>query len=527
VARPNDNRVTFFRPAATAIINGNSNNGATWDYGMIIQAMDVVVPSPLVVTLASNTQVRDVTVRVGGTLSVSGNNAISGTVNVSGTLDLSGGKLDVGNNIVIINCGGSIAGASAAHYIQGSLQQCVNSSSFNFPVGTANGYSPVQLSNVVGGGNFTVKAVQSRYPQTIGLPSGRLQRYWTLTNNGLSQADVTFNYLETDIAGGTESNYRVYKIVNGEASPRTTSLNTTTNTATAAGVTSFSDWTLADGGTVTPFAIKGQITAGGNPLPGATVALSGSSNNSTLTDASGYYSFTVNSGGDYTVKPSLTNYTFAPADLTFDNLAESKLADFTATPAYNLSGEVIYGTRLANQPQKVVSGVSLSAVGVSTVSTATNSSGAYLLENLTPREPYTVTLSKTGNANGISSFDATLVLRHVAANGNGPNAFNGNQLLAADANGNGSVTSFDATMILRYVAANGPNANTGQVGKWKFSPPTRDYEPLDNSLAGQNYEAILVGEVNGSWEPPVPGSVAAAENRMKTAQAGEKAAQKR
>ncbi|HEX8265905.1 MAG TPA: carboxypeptidase regulatory-like domain-containing protein [Pyrinomonadaceae bacterium] len=528
VARPNDNRVTLFRPSATAIINGNSNNGATWDYGTIIQATDVVVPSPLVVTLANNTPVRDVTVRIGGTLSVSGNNAISGTVNVSGTLDLSGGKLDVGNNIVIINCGGSIAGASAAHYIQGSLQQCVNSSSFNFPVGTANGYSPVQLSNVIGGGNFTVKAVQSQYPQTIGLPSGRLQRYWTLTNNGLSQADVTFNYLEKDAAGGTESNYRVYKIANGEASPRTTSLNTTTNTATAAGVTSFSDWTLADGETVTPFAIKGQITVAGNPLPGATVALSGSSNNFIQTDASGYYSFTVNSGGDYTVTPSLTNYTFAPADLTFENLKESKLADFTATPAYNLSGAVSYGTTPANQPQKFVSGVSLTAaLGVSSVSTATGPSGAYLLENLTSGGPYTITLSKTGNVNGISPSDATMILRHIAANGQGPNALNANQRIAADASGDGNITPFDATQILRYIAAGAPNANTGQVGNWRFSPPTRDYEPLVNSLAGQDYEAILVGEVNGNWTPPAPDSIPTVENRTKIAATREKAAQKR
>ena len=413
------------------------------------------------------------------------------------------------------------------HYIQGSLQQCVNSSSFNFPVGTANGYSPVQLSNVIGGGNFTVKAVQSQYPQTIGLPSGRLQRYWTLTNNGLSQADVTFNYLETDAASGTESNYQVYKIENGEASPRATSLNAMTNTATAAGVTSFSDWTLADADTVTPFAIKGQITTGGNPLPGATVALSGSSNNSMQTDASGYYSFTVNSGGDYTVTPSLTNYTFAPAELTFENLAESKLADFTATPAYSLSGSVIYGTRLMNQPQKLVSGVSLTAArGVSTVSTATGPNGIYLLENLTSNGSYKITLSKTGNVNGISPFDATMILRHVAANGQGPNALNANQIIAADTNGDGGISPFDATLILRYLAAGGPNANTGQVGNWKFSPPTRDYEPLSNSLAGQDYEAILIGEINGDWAPPAPGSIPTVENRKKIAPAGEKSAQK-
>ncbi|MDQ4123470.1 MAG: hypothetical protein M3209_18700 [Acidobacteriota bacterium] len=516
VARPNDNRVTFFRPTATAITNGNSNNGATWDYGTIVQSTNIVVPSPRVVTLENNTPVRDVTVRVGGTLSVSGNSTISGTMNVSGTLDLTNGKLDVGNNIVIVNCGGNITGASAAHYIQGSLQQCVNSSNFNFPVGTANGYSPVQLSNVVGGGNFTVKAAQSQYPQIIGLPSGRFQRYWTLTNGGLSQADVTFNYLDGDIGGGTEDNYTVYKIENGEAAPRATTLNTTANTATVLGVTSFSDWTLADSATVTPFVIKGQITSGGNPLQGVTVTLSGSSSGSVQTDASGYYSFTVNSGGDYNVTPHNANYTFTPENRTFDDLAGSQTADFTATPAYNLSGMVIYGVTPTNQMQKSVSGVSLSAAGASSTMTATSTNGEYLLENLVSGGQYTITPAKTSDINGITAFDATLVLRHVAAGGQGTTALNVNQRTAADTDGDDSVTAFDAAQILRFVAANGSNANTGQTGNWKFSPASRNYESLNNSLSGENYEAFLIGEVDGDWTPPGGGSLAISQIERKS-----------
>jgi hypothetical protein len=126
-----------------------------------------------------------------------------------------------------------------------------------------------------------------------------------------------------------------------------------------------------------------------------------------------------------------------------------------------------------------------------------------MLENLTAGGQYTVTPSKTGNVNGISSFDATLVLRHVAAGGVGANALTANQQKAADTNNSNSVTSFDATQILRYVAAGSvQSAATGQTGNWKFIPPSRNYAALNNSLVSENYEAVIVGEVNGSWIAP-------------------------
>jgi TolB protein len=203
----------------------------------------------------------------------------------------------------------------------------------------------------------------------------------------------------------------------------------------------------------------------------------------------GYYPLPVFNNGVCTVSQRV--YSLSPF----------MAARFNSNPR-TLSGTIRYGTTPAGQTAKLVSGVSLTAAGASDAATNTNSNGSYSLENLLANERYTITLSKTGNRNGISPFDATLVLRHVAANGVGANALNANQKIAADANGDGSISPFDATLILRYVAANGSNANTGEVGNWRFSPPSRDYESLFNSLAGQDYEAILVGEINGDWTPP-------------------------
>jgi len=172
----------------------------------------------------------------------------------------------------------------------------------------------------------------------------------------------------------------------------------------------------------------------------------------------------------------------------------------TPLPTYSISGNVYYGTPSANQ-SKPVPTVLLSVTGPTSPYTYTDTAGSYTITNLTAGGYYTVTPYKTGGANGISTFDATLVLRFVATNGQGTGALTANQQKAADANGDGNISSFDATLILRYVAANGANANTGQVGTWKFVPPQRQYYPLLSSQTNQNYEAVLVGEVNGNWTP--------------------------
>jgi hypothetical protein len=165
-----------------------------------------------------------------------------------------------------------------------------------------------------------------------------------------------------------------------------------------------------------------------------------------------------------------------------------------------LSGTIRYGITLENQAAKFVSGVNLTVSGSSQNYATSDSSGFYELLELTTGGNYTVTPTKTGNINSITPFDATLVLRCVAAGGNC--TLTDNQKLAADANNSNSITPFDATQILRFVAANQQTTATGEVGNWKFNPAARSYNPHSGSLTNENYEAILIGEINGSWTPP-------------------------
>ena len=79
------------------------------------------------------------------------------------------------------------------------------------------------------------------------------------------------------------------------------------------------------------FTISGQVTENGSGLSGITVTLSGSQSGLRITDNNGNYSFEVASGGNYTVTPSLSAFTFGPPSQTFNNLSAPQIANFAAT----------------------------------------------------------------------------------------------------------------------------------------------------------------------------------------------------
>jgi hypothetical protein len=84
--------------------------------------------------------------------------------------------------------------------------------------------------------------------------------------------------------------------------------------------------------------IRGRIAKwNGIGISGVSVQLLGSPNTVAVTDASGAYSFSdLASGGNYTVVPSLTKFEFAPFNLSFDKLAEDRLANFLGKQAPEL-----------------------------------------------------------------------------------------------------------------------------------------------------------------------------------------------
>ncbi len=85
--------------------------------------------------------------------------------------------------------------------------------------------------------------------------------------------------------------------------------------------------------TAAPAIISGQITtADGAPLGGVVVRLSGGRSAMTITDSNGAYRFTnVDTDSFYNLTPSLTNYQFAPSELSFSLLGNKSDAVFTGT----------------------------------------------------------------------------------------------------------------------------------------------------------------------------------------------------
>jgi hypothetical protein len=72
--------------------------------------------------------------------------------------------------------------------------------------------------------------------------------------------------------------------------------------------------------------------AGGAPLSGVTIALSGTMSKTTTTNASGDYTLTVVGNGNYTVTPSKAGYTFLPVNRPVTvNGADVTGQDFTGS----------------------------------------------------------------------------------------------------------------------------------------------------------------------------------------------------
>ena len=77
---------------------------------------------------------------------------------------------------------------------------------------------------------------------------------------------------------------------------------------------------------------KGSITAGGSALAGVPVFLSSDQSKSTVTDASGAFSFTDLSGSSFVITPSLPNTAFTPSNYQLGAQSRADI-NFTAAPA--------------------------------------------------------------------------------------------------------------------------------------------------------------------------------------------------
>ncbi|MFO0362150.1 MAG: MopE-related protein, partial [Flavobacteriales bacterium] len=183
---------------------------------------------------------------------------------------------------VMSNATNAVQRLGTAGHVAGRLRRAIGAgtNTWFFPVGTA-AYSPADLLlNGAGGtGTLLMRAVDGDHPSlasSILNGSRSVNRYWTITNSGVSftTASPTFTYPVADLDGGTNtSNLLMGK---WDAAWTYPTLGTITGSSVqATGITSFSDFVLAECRNPDPFAVNGggSICPGG---PGVAVGLAGS-----------------------------------------------------------------------------------------------------------------------------------------------------------------------------------------------------------------------------------------------------------
>lgn len=138
--------------------------------------------------------------------------------------------------------------------------------------------------------------------------------------------------------------------------------------------------------------LTGLVSVGGAPISGATLALTGPENRTTTTAATGVYSFTDLTLGDYTVTPTAMGFNCPAANATILAFQTTTL-NITCTPQV---GRVNGTIRLDLSP---AAGVAVTArQGTTTVaSTTTGSNGTYSFPSLLPGL-YTIAMTPPPNA---------------------------------------------------------------------------------------------------------------------------------
>src|SRR6185295_2138203 len=124
--------------------------------------------------------------------------------------------------------------------------------------------------------------------------------------------------------------------------------------------------------------LSGRVTsANGDALSGVALALNGDQVQVITTDASGNYSFLINTFGNYTLSATKAFFNLTPATRTFNNLSNSQSnVNFSGVRQTHFVSGAIFDNH--NNP---VAGVSLTlsdSNNVSIDSITTNPDGAYV-----------------------------------------------------------------------------------------------------------------------------------------------------
>ena len=160
----------------------------------------------------------------------------------------------------------------------------------------------------------------------------------------------------------------------------------------------------------------------------------------------------------------------------------------------NISGALSYCPNPVPAPEQ---NVTLTLSGSASSSTTSDSSGNYMFSALPGGGSYTVTPTKNplapGSA-GINTVDVLAAQRHFTSCLTDPaKCLTGCRLIAAEVTGNNTVDTVDVIAIQQFFL--GLSTGIGNVGQYKFIPANRSYSGVITNQTGQNYDALILGDV--------------------------------
>jgi hypothetical protein len=156
----------------------------------------------------------------------------------------------------------------------------------------------------------------------------------TVSGSGLSNVTVAASGAATGTATTNSSgSYTITGLISGDYTITPTRIGYSFDPVNTTAAISNTNVTGKDFTAIQDkYSIQGSVTVDGIGLPNVTVALTGASTGSATTDADGNYTLSDLLSGDYTVTPTLTDYTFSATSTAVTiNYADATDKDFVGT----------------------------------------------------------------------------------------------------------------------------------------------------------------------------------------------------
>ena len=178
---------------------------------------------------------------------------ISSNVIINGILTLTNGKITTNANMVAVSSSGNVSRVNG--YVSGRLQKYITTGavSTTFEIGDASNYTPIDISfsDVSTSGILTAATTAGDHPNIVTSTIDSVQsvnRYWTLTNNGIvfTDYDAVFNFTAGSIDIGADTDlFQVGRYSSGLWTYPTIGFWNDTSTE-ATGVTGFGDFIIGE-----------------------------------------------------------------------------------------------------------------------------------------------------------------------------------------------------------------------------------------------------------------------------------------